>query len=100
VTHSPWIKTPHSGEVCACHIDITHSPDLVQTFVVTVRQRVSRRKPWRKKQISTAPTLAGLNGELWTTLFGDLIFDRGNDPLIHVCDPLRFISITAFFADE
>jgi hypothetical protein len=33
-------------------------------------------------------------------LFGDLIFDRANDPLIHVCDLLSFVSVTAFFADE
>ena len=44
--------------------------------------------------------ISGMNAELWTTLFGDLTFDRGNDPLIHVCDPLRFVSITAFFAHE
>jgi flagellar biosynthesis protein FliR len=35
-----------------------------------------------------------------TTLFGDLTFDRANDPLIHVCNLLSFVSVTAFFAHE
>jgi len=35
---------------------------------------------------------------LLTTLFGHLAFDRANDPLIHICDPLRFVRVTAFFA--
>jgi hypothetical protein len=37
---------------------------------------------------------------LLTPLFGHLAFDRANDPLIHVCDLLSFVRVTAFFADE
>ena len=34
------------------------------------------------------------------TLLFNLAFDRVNDPLIQICDLLRFVSVTAFFADE
>ena len=37
---------------------------------------------------------------LLTTLFGQLAFDRVDDPLIHVGDFLSFVSVTTFFADE
>ena len=43
---------------------------------------------------------SGIERGLFVILFGDLIFDRANDPLIHVCDLLSFVSVTAFFADE
>jgi hypothetical protein len=44
--------------------------------------------------------ISGIERGLLTTLFGDLTFDRANDPLIHVCDLLRFVRVTAFFAQE
>ena len=44
--------------------------------------------------------ISGIERGLFVILFGDLIFDRANDPLIHVCDLLSFVSVTAFFADE
>ena len=44
--------------------------------------------------------VSGIERGLFVILFGDLIFDRADDPLIHVCDLLSFVSVTAFFADE
>lgn len=44
--------------------------------------------------------ISGIERGLVTTLFGNLIFDRANNPLIHVCDLLSFVSITALFAHE
>jgi len=44
--------------------------------------------------------VSGIERGLFVILFGDLIFDRADDPLIHVCDLLSFVTVTAFFADE
>ena len=37
---------------------------------------------------------------LLPALFGDLTFDSANDPVIHVCNLLSLVSVTAFFAHE
>jgi len=42
----------------------------------------------------------GIERGLLTTSFGGLTFDCANDPLIHVCDLLRLIGVTALFAYE
>jgi hypothetical protein len=61
------------------------------------RQRVFRRKRWLKKP-SSITRVSGIECGLLTTVFGHLAFDRVDDPLIHICDPLRFIRVIAFFA--
>jgi hypothetical protein len=100
VTYSPWIKTLHLVEVCACRRDTTHSPDSVQTFVAAARQSGFRKRHWLEKDELDRTSISEIEHDLLTTLFRDLIFDRSNDPLIHVCDLLSFVGVTAFFAHE
>ena len=84
---------------------MSHRHQTLTRFGLNVRRRraaigLSQKALAEKAELDRTYISGIERGKLRTTLFGDLTFDRGNDPLIHVCDPLRFISITAFFAHE